>query len=168
MTPKRWFLFVVACLVMLIIGSALYFRTIKMPIWLEETKALEAAMDAGNLTSVHAINKHVWESVTWIAEGLNEMGASVYVFQNEKGETLHTIQTNEVLAVDEIMKGFKAGNAGAKVIRISPGRFRNSPAWEIDYSISQDGVKRFYIQFLSFDRLATPIETYKLPLKTGP
>lgn len=171
MTPKRWLLLAIAAIVTFFVWFGLYFREIQLPKWSEDREMREAALETGELAEIRELYKHVWEKTTWIAEGVDEDGENRYLFVTEEGEPIFAVDEEDTLGQDEVEDKFRAVNSDAqkaRIIRISPGLFRDAPVWEVYYSSKSDGMNRYYYQFYTFDRNLELIETYKLPAKTGP
>lgn len=171
MTPKRWLLLSIACLVTFGVWFGLYFREIHLPKWTEGREMREAVLDTGELVEVTELYKHVWEKTIWIAEGEDDAGAERYVFMSVEGEPLYVVNAEDTLEPDAVKNKFRAVNPDARqaqIIRVSPGMFQDAPVWEVYYSSDSDGTGRNYYQFYSFDHDVKLIETYKLPAKTGP
>ncbi|MCR2802971.1 hypothetical protein [Paenibacillus soyae] len=171
MTPKRWLIIAAAALITLLVWFGLYFHDIQKPQWTLERNMSQAAIQTGDISEVDELFMHVWESKTWIAEGEDENGRRSYVFLTGEGEPLFTVEAEDVMTEEDVRARFEAENANEPeidMIRLQPGLLRESPVWEVYYSLIRDGVRRYYYQFYSFDRDADLIETYKLPAKTGP
>ncbi|MEK3881410.1 hypothetical protein [Paenibacillus sp. PL2-23] len=171
MTPKRWILLISASAVTFLVWFGLYLHDIQSPLWGLERSMRQAALQTGELSEVDKLHKHVWEASSWIAEGRDGAGAVRYVYLTGEGEPLYTIDADDVLSEEELLAQFREANrsaAGLEVVRVQPGLFRDSPAWEVYYS-SQDGDRRrYYYQFYTFDREGDLIESFTLPTGTGP
>jgi uncharacterized protein YpmB len=170
MTLKRWLLIAAACLITFLVWFGLYLRDIQKPQWTLERNMRQAAIQTGDISQVGELYMHVWETKTWIAEGEDDDGGGHYVFLSTGGEPLFTVDADDVMKEENVLARFEEENANesdANIIRVQPGLFRDLPVWEVYYSITRDGMRRYYYQFYSFDRDADLIETYKLPTKTG-
>ncbi|WP_147384495.1 hypothetical protein [Paenibacillus sp. 1011MAR3C5] len=170
MTPKRWLLAVLACLIALGVWFGFYFRDVQMPKWSEESSMREAVMATGEMDVIDKLYKHVWEATTWVARGSAEAESEseLYVFLNEESALLHRIAADQVLPEEQLRIRWLNEHAGSTIIRVSPGLFREQPVWEVYYKEPEGDKERFKYQFYSFDQQATLIETYTLPTKTGP
>ena len=170
MTPKRWLFILAASLITFLVWFGLYFLDIQKPQWTLERNMRQAAIQSGDIAQVGELYKHVWEGITWIAQGENEEGQGRYVFLSGEGLPLYTVDADAVATDEEVRVRFEEENKDendADIIRVQPGVFRESPVWEVYYSMARDGVRRYYYQFYSFDLEADLIETYALPAKTG-
>lgn len=167
MSPRRWLLLGIAAVVAMGVWVGLYFRDIQSPYWSEMGDAEQIALATGKLTSIEQMYKHTWEDTTWIAKGLNEAMAEIYLFHRQE-ELLFAINSTDVVSIEKLRSVFKNENPDTKIISASPGIFRGSPVWELFFSRSVNGKKRYFYHFYSFDLQGTFIESYQLPAKTGP
>lgn len=167
MTPKRWFLVAAACIVTLGVWFGFYLRDVMSPRWSEEAQARSIALQHGTMTEIDLMRKHVWEEVTWVAEGRNAENEAVYLFIKENGDP-ETVAASSVMPEQELLDRFRSANADAEVIRITPGRFRGGPAWEIYYSEPSERGTTYFYSFYRFDESGALLDTYRLPSTTGP
>jgi len=168
MTKKRWLLAIIACLVALGVWFGFYFRDVQTPKWSEESAVREAVFATGEIATIDKLYKHVWEATTWAVLGAAEDESQLYVFLNEEGNLLHRITYDQVIPEEQLRTKWQNDHAGATIIRVMPGVFREQPVWEVYYKEPEGAKERFKYQFYSFDQQATLIETYTLPTKTGP
>ncbi|MHA7963465.1 hypothetical protein ACX93W_04910 [Paenibacillus sp. CAU 1782] len=168
MTRKRWILISIAAIVTLSVWFGFYFRDVMSPRWSELNQARETAMQSGLIADVVQLDKHVWEEVTWVAEGKDPQEQEIYLFMLANGE-IETFHKSKVLTEQELLERFQREKPDSEVIRISPGRLRGGPAWEIYYTEpSGNGVSHYY-SFYRFDESAELLDTFRLPATTtGP
>ncbi|MBH5317915.1 hypothetical protein I6N90_08875 [Paenibacillus sp. GSMTC-2017] len=167
MTPKRWKVVIVLAIITFGLWFGFYFREIQSPRWSEEKAARDIALATNLIKEVTSINKHVWEQTTWITEGIDQNDRALYLFHKDK-ELLHTIDASVTLSKESVKSNFNKLKPEAEVIRLSPALFLNNPAWELYYSETVDGTKRYYYDFYTFDKEFKLLNSYKLPTKTGP
>lgn len=167
MTRKRWILISIAVIVSLGVWFGFYFREVMSPRWSELNQAREAALESGLIADVEQLNKHVWEEVTWVAEGKNELDQEIYLFMLADGQ-IETYDKSRVVSEQELRERFKQEKPETEVISISPGRMRGGPAWEIYYTETSDKGVSHYYRFYRFDETAELLDTFRLPTTTGP
>ncbi|MDF2835257.1 MAG: hypothetical protein K0Q63_897 [Paenibacillus sp.] len=162
MTPVKWLWIVLAAVVTCLIWLGLYYRDIQIPHWEAEGGARDKIIASGELDTVERIHKHVWDDTVWIGFGASGENETKYVFL-KSDETTISVDASNVLPDDELKAKFRASKPDAKLIRLQPGMFLGSPAWEAYYESSLDGVSYQYYDFYSFDDEGKLLETYLLP-----
>ncbi|MGM0880425.1 MAG: DUF5590 domain-containing protein [Bacillota bacterium] len=165
MTLQRWLFVSIAALLLFITVFFIYYRDIQMPQWSAISDAKAKAVDAANLVEVENIYKHVWNTESWIVEGIDDEDNEVFVWITEDTQP-KIIKAFDSVSSRSINDSFKAAKPDAVVKRIQPGLLDGQPVWEIYYSIGQ-GPARYFYEFYTFDS-GTFISVYRLPAKTEP
>lgn len=157
----------IAAIVAFGVWFGFYFRDVMNPRWTELNQARETALESGLIADVVELEKHVWEEVTWVAEGKDQLDQEIYLFMLANGE-IETFDKSKIFSEQDLLERFQREKPESDVIRISPGRLRGGPAWEIYYTEpSGKGVSHFY-SFYRFDESAELLDTFRLPTTTGP
>ncbi|MDQ6418189.1 hypothetical protein RB620_01945 [Paenibacillus sp. LHD-117] len=165
MTPVKWLWIAIAAIVTFLIWFGLYYRDIQIPHWSAEGGAKERIVQTGELAKVERIYKHIWDETTWVGYGVNSNEEQAYVYLRSDESTL-TVKAADAIAEDELKSRFRSDKPDAELIRIAPGLFRSSPAWEIYYELSVSGERHHYYDFYSFDQEGKLLDSYRLPSKS--
>jgi uncharacterized protein YpmB len=165
MTLQRWLFVSAAALLLFITVFFIYFRDIQMPQWSSIRDAKAKAADAANLVEVEKVYKHVWNTESWIVEGIDEEDNEVFVWITEDKQP-EIIKASDSVSLQSVKDSFTASKPDASVKRIQPGLLDDEPVWEIFYSIGENPAHYFY-EFYTFDS-GTFINVYQLPAKTEP
>lgn len=146
MNKKRWMVLIAACLVALAVWGVFYYRSVQMPNWTETREARQAVAESAQLERIEVLTKHIWDQVTWIAQGTSASGQSVIVFLQD-GEVVFRTEEENAMSKEDMLQLFDRQHADAKLIAIKPGWFRDQPAWEMQYM--QNGSNGVYYHFYS-------------------
>lgn len=171
MTAKRLLAIVIACFIILVVTIILYYRTVQTPTWNDETIAKEKAIEAAELASVTDVTKHVWDSESWIVEGVDQAGEDVFVWitttGTEEAKTEHeqTVKASEGSRKADVKAAFHAMRPDSKLKRIQPGMLNGELVWEVFYTMDEGSTKYFY-DFYRF-KDGSFITQYRLTAKTA-
>lgn len=165
MSVQRWLIAGAAVVICIVAAILIYYRTIQLPVWADETKAAAAAAESSGVTEIDQIYKHVWDSEAWIVEGKNEADEALYVWVDAEGKTIASRKASESAAKDRIVSVFRQSHPDASVIRVEPGLLKSEPVWEVYYSTGASPAKYHY-SFYSFDD-GTFVDEYHLTGETA-
>lgn len=171
MTAKRWLAIVIACIIILVVTIILYYRSIQTPTWNDEAIIKEKAIESTELASVTDITKHVWDTESWIVEGVDQAGEDVLVWITTTGaedavtEHKQTVKASEGSSKVDIKAAFQTMRPEAKLKRIQPGMLNGELVWEVYYSIDE-GMNKYYYDFYRYMD-GSFITQYRLTAKTA-
>ncbi|MCU6708315.1 hypothetical protein M6D81_06270 [Paenibacillus sp. J5C_2022] len=146
MNKKRWLVLITACLLALAVWGVFYYRSVQMPNWTVTREVRQAVTETAGLEHIDSLTKHIWDEVTWIAQGSDASGQSVIVFL-QNGEVIFRTEEENAMTKEDMLQLFDRQHADAKLVAIKPGWFRDQPAWEMQYK--QQGSNGVFYHFYS-------------------
>ncbi|XEC92707.1 DUF5590 domain-containing protein [Paenibacillus tarimensis] len=161
MTPWRWALISTMLLIIIFLLLNIYYRSIQAPVWAEQNQAIAIASEAAQLDKVIRVDKHVWDTTTWVVQGINAEQKEVYVWVTD--ETTAVIPASEGIKKSVLQANVLAAKPDIRITRITPGLLRGERVWEVFYS-REENVTRYYYEFYRFSD-GSFITIYNLPAK---
>ncbi|QAY66124.1 DUF5590 domain-containing protein [Paenibacillus protaetiae] len=146
MSVQRIIMMVAIVIIALVTAALLYYQSIQKPLWNHESDIAAKARDEAQLVKIDEIYKYVWDSPMWVVKGKTDAGDEQYVWMDQDGNVVLTLQAAEQISKDSVVQLFMQSHSGASIIRMQPAYVNNTPAWEIYFS--QDG--KYSYSFYSF------------------
>ncbi|MFS0722608.1 DUF5590 domain-containing protein [Paenibacillus sp. 1P07SE] len=159
MTPVRWVVLTLSLLLVCFLLFNMWYRTIHKEVWAEERAVAERAVEAAQLTEIGQVDKHVWDTTTWIVQGTDTDDNQVFVWLDD--ENIDIVSAAEGISEEMLQERIAADNPEFDLIRTMPGMMNGQKVWEVYYSV--DGSpRRYFYRFYRFDN-GQLITTYNLP-----
>ena|GEM_PF-260056 len=159
MTPMRWVVLVVTLLLLAFLIFNLWYRSIHAEVWAEEREAAQRASEAAQLTEIDRIDKHVWNTTTWIVQGRDTADQQLMVWLHD--DKVEIIGAADGITEEDLKRQLASDHPEQQIVRIMPGLLNGVKAWEVYYSV-EGSPRRFFYSFYRFDN-GQFITTYNLP-----
>ncbi|GGF89115.1 cell wall elongation regulator TseB-like domain-containing protein [Paenibacillus abyssi] len=147
MSPLRWTILGVILAMLLFLALNLYYRSIQSGEWTEQRRVESIAMESTELTKVKRIDKHVWDSVSWVLQGTDAEQQELFVWVTN--DTAEAVPASAGLSKAQIKAAVTQSKPDIDIIRILPGLLNGERVWEVYYS-RDENVRKYYYEFYRF------------------
>lgn len=142
---SQWIILIVLMLIVLIMLINVTYTSLQKPIWQEQNSMSSEIAARSDLEKVTAVQKSVWDTLVWVAQGINHEGKEAYVFYAD-GKVTHEILAADCQSEGSIKQRLFTDQPNASITHIKPGILNDQPVWECFYSVKnqQQYGYRFY------------------------
>lgn len=159
---QRTALITLLVLIALILLNAGY-RSLQAPRWSEEARITDEIRQKAVLSSVDEVRKYIWDRTVWVVRGTAASGEQVYLWYADAA-VIGTIPVSEGQTAERMRARLLARYPDARMSHAIAGIWNGTPAWELLFSRTENGQRRYFYHFYDF-RSGDLLEIYTLPSK---
>jgi uncharacterized protein YpmB len=159
-TKTKVLLAAVVLAAILIFGLSQFYQTIQASTWAEKRNAVNTAYQKTILINATKVDTFVGDQIYDIVYGQDAIGQQVIAWI---GDTeIHTEYAADGYKEKDLRSHFAAKEPTASLLRIMPGKFKETFVWEIFYKKKDAGGKQnYYYDYVNF-KDGSLIDTYNL------
>ncbi|KOR88819.1 DUF5590 domain-containing protein [Paenibacillus solani] len=150
----KWILWSITGLLLLLLGIQLYYSYVMKDTWNEETMAIQAAKQYGELVSSEKTYKSVWgeDNNYWVVTGKDADNQDRMVWVKftddnvpvEADNAVHSLLLKTGLSEAQMLAQIHQEMPDAVIKRLLPGMYEGEYAWQLQYENHDQRGYRFY------------------------